>query len=140
MIAAQDQLTQTQSAVRDYFQRGGSIGVVIVVGLVLVALFVLTYVLTRRQDRQLAPPVPNDPHQLFEDLLRQLPLTDAQRDLLRQVAHDQQLDQPSILLVSPDLFNQHVKQWHKTHAAHSAGPSDPARTLADIQAVLFPAS
>jgi hypothetical protein len=111
MIPLLIQLTPNQQAVRDYFQRGGSYTAVAVVLLALVGVFVLTYVITHRQERASEEAVRDDPLELFRALLRQLELSSAQRNLLTTVAKGLDLNNPTVLLLSPKLFRAHVSRW-----------------------------
>jgi type II secretory pathway component PulF len=111
MIPTLIQLTPNQQAVRDYFQEGGSFTAVAVVLLVLVGVFLLTYLIMRRQERASAETLRDDPPDLFRSLLRRLELSSAQRNLLMTVAKGLDLTNPTVLLLSPKLFRQHVSRW-----------------------------
>ena len=133
LTLAQDHLNDTLRGLRDYLRVGGSLLTAVLVFLVIVGVVALTYFLTRHQRRTQSPSVPNDPHLLFENLLRGLQLSAAQRTLLRTFAHESQPDQPALLLVSARLFDHHV-----TACGPSLASSGDSQAIARIRDVLFP--
>lgn len=106
---AEGGLTQTQQAVRDQFQRGGSILTAAAVVGVCLGIVGLVYWLTRRQAARLN--TSDDPHGLFRFGLDRLPLTDDQRVLLSAVSRSERLEHPATLLLSRTLYDRHVDAW-----------------------------
>lgn len=106
---AEGGLTETQQAVRDYFQRGGSILMAAAVIVVCLGIVGLVYWLTRRQAARLN--TNDDPQGLFRFGLDRLPLTDDQRVFLSAVSRSEGLEHPTTLLLSRTLFDRHVDAW-----------------------------
>lgn len=96
--------------IRDRFSEGGSaegfIIVILAIGALFVALYIVASVIRRMRRRQT-----NSPRMLFQEVLRQLPLTIPQRELLRRIARDLALEHPAIILLSPQIFREHANRW-----------------------------
>ncbi len=60
----------------------------------------------RRRRREL-----NNAKALFTEVVRQLPLSIPQRELLRRMAAGLHLSQPVVLLLSPRMFNTYANRW-----------------------------
>jgi len=111
LLAQVDELTAFQHAVRKEFEEGWSLnGTLLTVGFV-VTLIVVTYILVRRQERQHRGDPPRRPIKLFRDLLDHLSLGGAEKQLLQSVAHRNQLANPTVLLLSPALFDRHTARY-----------------------------
>ena len=142
-----DGLNDVQRAVRDQFQRGGSVAGVLLVLLVLLAVVLAVYYLTQCQRKVTQAARRHDPQRLFRHLLNGLDLSAPQRHLLLAVAKDLRLKQPTVILLSPTLFDLHVKEWQtgqsgpvRTSAAIGNHPDAPEQTAAQTRSVLFPQS
>ena len=115
---------------RDRFVLGGRWGEVIAVLLVLAACALLLALIHRRQ-RTADRPEPDSPARLFRTLLKGLGLTARQRRVLRSMATDLRLEHPTVMLLSPQLFQQQAAAWAKTRR------DVPAPELAAIARELF---
>jgi hypothetical protein len=62
---------------------------------------------------------------LFLEVLRGVPLTVPQRDLLRRIARDLPLAHPTVLLLSPAIYHETANTWMS--ATRSATPETRAR-------------
>lgn len=134
------ELDQIVKSIRQEFQTGGSVTAMLLVLLGIVALVMITYWLTRRQEQHAQPSVLDDAHALFESLLGHLPLSDPQRHFLRSVARELKLEQPSVLLVSRQLYHRHVREWQEKNgqSGHPDRHSGPPAVAAETARVLFP--
>jgi hypothetical protein len=140
-------LTETQQAVSNYFEAGGSWAAALAVVLAVGGVVLLAYLLTRRQRRRHDPVQPADPHRLFRDLLDKLTLTNRQRRFLATLASDLHLVSPATMLLCPAVFDQRVTEWQSVREAGarraasarsgSAGNREPD-AVAQLRAVLFP--
>jgi hypothetical protein len=136
-----DGLTGPQRAVRNHFQEGGSIGLVLLVMAAVAGVVLIAYWLTRRQQRSAQKHARiNDPQRLFGDLLQGLALTASQRRLLATVVRELGLKHPSVILLSPTLFERHIDQWRAL--GRSTGSDVESHAGEDLVAqtrdVLFP--
>ena len=129
-------LTEIQQAVRDQFQRGGSLSTVLVVVLCVSAAVLLVWVLTRLFRAREGGNLPDNPKQLFHDLLEKLDVSAPQRQVLDRMAKDLRLKQPSTILLSESLFERCAAQW-RTGRAGARGDQE---LVCQIRAVLFPKS
>ena len=98
---------------RDRFALGGRWGEVISVLLVLAGCVLLLALIHRRQ-RTAGRPEPDSPPRLFRTLLKGLGLTAQQRSILRGMATDLRLEHPTVMLLSPKLFQEQTAAWAKT--------------------------
>ena len=120
--------------IRDRFATGGSTAdvmqvlVLLAVGLLL--LYLVTVVLQHYRRRQI-----NNPRKLFGEVLCQLPLSVAQRDLLRRIARELGLDHPAVLVLSPQVFRSYSNRWMS--ASRSANQVTRQR-LDELAQALFP--
>jgi hypothetical protein len=107
------QLTESMRSVREQFQDGGSplFALMVVLGLVLVVAF--AYWLTNRQQASWTETAPNDPQQLFDDMLDKLDLNGDQRAFLRRLALDLELEHPTTVLLSERLFRSSLAEWQR---------------------------
>ncbi len=96
--------------IRDRFSTGGSTQGFILVLLAMAGLFVLLYALARML-RRLRRRQTDNPRKLFHEVIRHLPLTIPQRELLRRIARDLGLEHPTVILLSPQIFHTHANQW-----------------------------
>jgi len=86
------------------------IGVVVVAAAILI-LFVLLHFIMYYEKRSGDPQLARSPHKLFRDLLSFLQLGHSQKELLKRIAKDLQLQSPSTMLLSPGRFVEHSKRW-----------------------------
>ena len=98
-----------------------------------VGFVVMLVIIYRVQLRRSQPRHHDNPMRLFRSVLRKLGLTLRQRELLMQVARDVKVPHPTVMLLSPALFNEHAGRWLSNHASPSAGAS--TRTLLALQGV-----
>ncbi len=135
-------LSPTQQAVRDSFQEGGSITQALLVLLAMIFAVLLLYLLTlwSRWAGQRRPA--RNPRQLFADVLSRLGLPPQQRDLLAKVASELNLKDPTVILVSPTLFDRHLEQWRakQRRSGQVRNYSRDRQLLAQARRVLFAAS
>jgi hypothetical protein len=103
-------------------------------GLIFVSLVVLAAVmcflvwLNRMMNRQEGRRLYNNPKQLFRSLCRAHDLSRGQQRLLLQIARLQNLQQPAVLFVEPERFDQAAKAWTSQAAATNA---------AELKQILF---
>ena len=120
--------------IRDRFATGGSttdvmqVLVLLAVGLLLLYLAAILWQHHRRRHI-------NNPRRLFGEVLRQLPLSVAQRDLLRRIARELGLDHPAVLVLSPQVFHSYSNRWMS--ASCSANQVTRER-LDELAQALFP--
>ncbi|MFQ5463761.1 MAG: hypothetical protein ACE5E5_14185 [Phycisphaerae bacterium] len=112
-----EDLTEIQRATREHFQKGGSIVSVLSVIGGLVLGVGLAYWLSQQQQKVARNARRNDPQKLFQDLMAKVELSEPQRRVLGSVAHDLNLDQPAVLLISRALFDRHVHAWKQRRPA-----------------------
>ena len=134
-----NELTPLQKAVREHFQKGGSMLAMLLVLLGIAATLALAYWLTRRQRSTIRKAPPNDPRKLFRDLQEKLRLPVPQRNFLNGVALQLHLEHPSVLLLSPVLYDRYVDQWRANDRQRSGGgaPSKGSDVAAQTRAALF---
>ena len=105
--------TPMQSAwrsVHEYFQRGGSPMVILYVFAWGAALILLLFLVHRFQQRHSRQPI-DQPKRLFRSVLTRLELSVQQRDLLRRMARDLELEHPTALLLCPKTFRRQAALW-----------------------------
>ena len=129
-------LTEIQQAVRDQFQRGGSLTTVLVVVLCVSVGVLLIWALTRLFRTREGGNLPDNPKQLFHGLLEKLDVSAPQRQVLDRMVKDLRLKQPSTILLSESLFERCAAQW-RTGRAGARGDQE---LVCQIRAVLFPKS
>lgn len=115
-------------AVRDHFDRGGSPFVLFYAGIAIVVLIGFLVLANRFQQRRLARTPTDDPKKLLTSVVRKLGLSVVQRDLLRRIISDLQLEHPTVLLLSPILFVEHAMRWT---AARNDKPGGTSRVLSE---------
>ena len=108
-ILAEGRLTETMQAVKDHFERGGSLAVAAAVIGVCLAVLALTYWLTRRSEIRAGKT--GNPQHLFRQALDSLPLSQPQQSMLTTVAIAQGLEHPATLLLSRPMFDRNVDAW-----------------------------
>lgn len=138
-----DPLTRTQQAIRDHFQTGGSITQALLVLVCVLVFVLLLYGLTRRQERGAYRRKLNDPHRLFRNLQEKLELSADQRRLLDAVARDNNLSHPTVILLSPRLFDENVIRWTAHQGVAARRHPDETGLVAVVPATrhaLFPAA
>ena len=100
-------------ALREYFVKGDpssvgpSLGWLAAVAVALLALLWIAHVCSDRPRRAARP----HPHRLFRRLMKQSGLSLSDRLLLRQIARHAQLDNPTLLLLSPQLMARYTHRW-----------------------------
>lgn len=124
-------------AIKERFSTGGSAGkFFLVIGLLLLAVATLALLATLAR-RWRARKIYN-PRRLFLEVLRSVPLTVPQRDLLRRIARDLRLPHPTVLLLSPHIFTVHANAWMS--ASRNATPSMRTRLDGLQRAIYAPAA
>jgi hypothetical protein len=133
------QLTETLQGVRDHFEQGGSVSVLLLVLAGLAAAVCLAVCLTRRQRQGDGNVETADSNRLFSDLLDKLDLTAEQRHMLGTAVTDLGLGQPAVILLSPVLFDSHLDRWlGRESGAGNADRASRERVLREARKVLFP--
>jgi len=131
-------LTEVQRATREHFQKGGSVVSVLLVMLGLALGVILTYWLSRQQQKVARNFRRNDPQKLFQDLMAKVELSEPQRRVLWSVANDLRLDHPAVLLISRTLFDRHVRTWKQQRpAGNRAKNAGEENALLVAQRALF---
>lgn len=124
-------------AVRDTLRTGGSVGSLLWFGagllLVCGALVVVHRIQLHRNER----PRHHQPQKLFLEVLRELDLTVVQRDLLRRIVADLNLDHPAILLLSPVIYDDCTNRWNLRHLGSAPDAGRLRTSLAELRAMLF---
>lgn len=136
-----DGLTPVQRAVKEQFQKGGSVGTALLVVAGLAALAFVAYRLSGRpggSERQLARP--DDAIRLFRTLLSKLNLSEAQCNYLHSVTNDHGLKNPAKVLLSPALFDKYTERWtaERVRAEQGSPESTHHGVMTLTRAVLFP--
>lgn len=75
------------------------------------ALILLLLLISRIHNRVVTPQTPGRPWRVFRCLLKQHGLCLSDRLLLCAIACSRQIKHPTVLLLSPDLFTRHARQW-----------------------------
>lgn len=97
--------------VHNYFNDARSLTHLLPILLVIAAIIAVVLLINRVQQRRSAGRLDDDPAKLFRTVIRRLPLTVFQRDLLHRMARDLSLDQPAVMLLGPHLFAEQVRVW-----------------------------
>ncbi len=112
MILGQTQTTALDrlNGIHRHFAEGGSAGgilwvVALIVAIVIVAALVAKFAAHLRQRRS------ENPRVLFLDLLEEVPLSVAQRELLRKIAAFDRLPNPAVILLSRPAFVRSAERW-----------------------------
>ncbi len=133
-------LNPAQRAVWAYFQEGGSAVVAAGVLLVIVFAVAVSWWLNRRIEPPERREEVADPWKVFNGLQRAMELQTMQRNLLRSVAKELRLPNPSVLLLSPSLFDRYVDRWQALAALHAAAEDERAEremVVVQVRAALF---
>jgi len=132
-LLAQDVL----ESIRDRFEKGGSPYTPLVAVLGILGLAGVLLILQRLQQRSVSKPPLNDPALLFSAVLERAGLNVMQRHLLRRVAADLRLPHPTVMLLSPELFLDHVKRWRRMLEERGSGTSASTELLHEVAETLF---
>ncbi len=147
LLAQADRLNQMQQSVRQQFQEGGSVLGVVAALLVVAAVLWFAWFWSRRNERLRRPGADLDAAGVFAETLRRLNLRAEQKQLLHQAARVADLDHPTVLLLSPHLFDRYIGPCasRKSVGAPSANPIDEGQSVSsnplvsELRAYLFPA-
>ena len=121
-------------AVQRYLNREGSIRGLLLTLLGFVAFAVLVLILHRLHGRTRAGDV-DRPRRLFRKLIPRLKVSVPQRGLLLRMASDLELQNPTVLLLSRQVFEARAEEWQGIASAR--GPR-LERRLADLADALYP--
>jgi len=135
VLLQSDRLPLFYQAVRDQFNRGGTLGSVLIVLACLTGVVLLVYFLNRLEQRSTKSVEPSDAQRLFRDVLARLGLNEGQRQLLEAVAKDLRLKNPTVLLLSERLFDQNVQEWARRQKGRS---EDREQVVSRMRSRLFP--
>ncbi len=122
--------------IQEHFHEGGgslTADFLRIVGVVLGGMalaYIIFSVINRRRQQDT-----NSPHALFNEVVRQLPLSIPQRDLLRRIAAGLHLTHPTVLLLSPQIFNTYANRWMSS--SRTANRLTRKR-IDDVMNILFP--
>jgi len=133
LIAQDDALPLVQRAMRDQFQRGGSYGSFLLTFAGLATVVLLVYLLQRWYDR--AHNVRDDvshPTKMFRQVLGKLNLSSTSQQLLLNVAANSDLENPTAMLISCELFDRFTLAWQQAQPG-----KDPSQQIASIRRQLF---
>jgi len=128
-------LPEFYRAVREQFNKGGTLGSVLIVLAGLAGVVLLVYILNRLEQKSTTNTGPSDAQRLFRDVLARLGLNEAQRQLLEGVAKDLRLKNPTVLLLSERLFDQNVQEWAGRQKGRAA---DREQVVSRMRSRLFP--
>jgi len=133
MLAKEDALPLFHQAMRDEFQKGGSYGAFLLTLLGLAGLVFAVFIIQKwyDQSRQVKEQFSN-PMKLFSNLLEKLRLSPESQQLLTSVARDCEIENPTALLISSQLFDRHTSNWSDGNSSN-----DPSEKLALIRERLF---
>ncbi|MGD2110115.1 MAG: hypothetical protein PVI86_12085 [Phycisphaerae bacterium] len=139
-VSQSDPLTDVMQAVRDHFTRGGTLGSVLLVVLVLCIPVGLAYLIARSARSQARADAKPAPRHLFRNLVTRLRLTPAQRTCLEDLSRDPALAHPTALLLSRTLFDQHASTWLDERKRRRRGHIGAFENemVADLRSRLFP--
>ncbi len=142
-IAQSSEFEVWQQAVKNQFQKGGSITVAFMVLLaIIVAVLVVGWISRlqgRLRDTSNVVVGNSNPQRLYTHLLCNLGLTVPQRQFLEKVARDLEIPHPASLLISSVLFDQTVERWMGAPKSQAAGERASAVQLAaKARSRLFP--
>ena len=97
-----------QRSVREHFQEGGSVAGVLLALVTITGVLCLAYLWTRQIERGTNPDVRLNEYGLFRRVVGRLELDAEGKQLLLAVARKSGLKHPSVLLLSPSLFDRYV--------------------------------
>jgi hypothetical protein len=98
------------SGIRQELTEGSSPGDVCLVLLGIAAFIGLLFALYTLQRQRQRTQI-DDSGKLFRTLLSELQLTVPQRDVLRRIARDLALTEPTVLLLAPQLYWSYAEKW-----------------------------
>lgn len=132
-------LTEIQRAIRDHFQHGGSTTAVLMVLATIFCILIGAVVASRLQEWFFGTGRRDDPQRLYQDLLRRLKLTTRHRTILQRMGEDRVLRHPTIILLSPTLYQRHADRWRASASAARRDVAPPTENeLKAIKKALFP--
>ncbi len=113
--ASQERWEGVQNAFRNSLDRGqGEYSALVTAGYFIAGLFavsLIAYLLVRRTQRSEGERTARPPLRFFGTLLAQLGVSWPDRFLLRLVARNAGLPNPSVMLLSPDILERHAGEW-----------------------------
>ena len=124
-------------AVRDHLQRGGPPSALLYAAVAVAALAGLLVLLHRLQQRRATGPPVDNPTRLFETVIRDLGLNVVQRDLLRRMAADLEMEHPTVLLLSPAIFVERARRWTTSGGRLGGTLSSRRVSLEEVGRALF---
>ena len=122
------------SGIQDRLSEGSTLGDILLTLLGLAAFVAFLYVVFDLQ-RRLRRTEIDDSRKLFRSALVELGITVRQRDLLRRIAGDLHLPEPTVLLLGAGIYWSHARRWM------AELPSKQSQTRVEIEqlaALLFP--
>ncbi len=123
---------------QEHFEKGGDIQNFLLVLLGVVALFVILAIVHRIQRGGISATTPNSPLRLFKTTITELGLSVRQRDFLGRVATDINLAHPTMMLLSPTLFDRELDRWWEIRGGMSERARNNARKMANsVRETLF---
>lgn len=122
--------------IRDHFASGKGFADLMLAAVVIALGIVLLYGLLRLVQRRQRVFL-RHPGKLFAEILKRIPVSPAQRELLRRIARDLRLEHPAILLLAPRVFRNQTNRWMSL--TRSANPHTRQR-LDFLAETLFPPS
>lgn len=133
-------LSEVQKAVRKHFNEEETPLSVLLILLAMVGIVLLTYLLSKYAGNLHLPEKRNRVQPFYQQMLKKLGVTTPQRRWLERLAVDLQLKQPTMILLSPTLFDRHVCEWKRKGFRHKnkLTPSDQAAFIHRIRNYLFP--
>lgn len=139
ILATPSELGPVQQAMRDQFQKGGSLRDVLLGFGTVLAVVAVAWGLTRRQQRAAARKNTDDPWSVFHDLLRRLDLPHPQLRILVSVCDTSRPSHPSALMLSSRLFDNAAEVWREKRVSQGRPPStEELRDLTCVRAALYP--
>ena len=142
LLSQESPLTEVLRGVQRHFARGGAVGPAVFVVLILSAVVLVVYLLTRSSRPRSKTADRSNPQQVFRNLLARLELPPPRRKNLLAIAKDQALTHPSVILLSRALFDHHSAAWlnKREGRASSKGASSDLESIAVIRSILFPST
>lgn len=101
----------TLESIGDQFRRSSSATDIVIACVVIVGFIALVGFIYRLQQRLQVKPRLHDPQRLFTQVLANLELALAQRELLRSVASALRLEHPCVLLLGREIYQDSVERW-----------------------------
>ena len=140
LLSQQMNLSDVQKAVREHFNEKGTPTSVVLILLLMVGIVLLTYLLSKYAGNLHLPEKRNRVQPFYQQMLIKLEVTTPQRRWLERLAVDLQLKQPTMILLSPTLFDRHVCEWQRKgfRQKNKLSPSQQADFIYRIRTYLFP--